>query len=86
MTAQEMNAEIDVPRLEQAAQRKLWRRFGFAGSAIGVMLYVIVLLKVAITGNDPPAHMTFIVLTYVFLGIAFTAAGRSITLRGSPRR
>jgi hypothetical protein len=72
-----MNAEIDVLRLEQAALRRHWLRFGFISNAIGVMLCAVVLIKVAITGDDPPAPMIFIVLTYIFLGIAFVTAGRS---------
>jgi hypothetical protein len=31
----------------------------------------------AMTGGNPPPLMIFIVLTYVFLGLAFTTAGRS---------
>jgi hypothetical protein len=34
------------------------------------------MIKVAITGNDPPPPMIFNVLTYIFLGIVFITAGR----------
>jgi hypothetical protein len=79
MTGPEMDIEIEALRLEQAAQRRHWRRWGFASNAIGLALIAAVLIRVAITGNDPPPVMIFIVLTYVFLGLVFGAAARSIT-------
>jgi hypothetical protein len=47
---------------------------------------VAVLLRVAITGDDPSSPMIFITLTYIFLGIAFITAGRSRTFPWFPRR
>lgn len=76
MTAPEMNAEIEVLRLERAAQRKHWRRWGFASNAIAVLLCAASLIKVAVTGDDPPAPMIFIVLTYIFLGLVFITAAK----------
>ncbi len=83
MTPQEMIAEIESLRQQQAAQRKLWLRLGFASNGIGLLLAVVVLVKVAITGNDQPPPMIFIVLTYVFLGIVIITTVRSIAR--SPR-
>jgi len=77
MTSQELDAEIEQLRLQQAHQRKHWRRWGLAGNGIAVVLCIAVLVRMAITGSDPPSPMIFIVLTYVYLGLAFTAAGRS---------
>jgi len=77
MTSQELDAEIERLRLQQAEQRKHWRRWGFASNGVAVVLCIALLVRVAITGSDPPSPMIFIVLTYVYLGLAFTTAGRS---------
>jgi len=81
MTSQEMVAEIESLRQQQAAQRKLWLCWGFVSRGIGILLAVVVLIKVAITGNNSPPPVTFIVMTYIFLGNVFITTGRSIALR-----
>jgi hypothetical protein len=86
MTSQELDAEIERLRLGQAEQRKHWRRLGLASNGIAIVLCIAVLVRVAITGSDPPSPMIFIVLTYVYLGLAFTTAGRSGAFPWLPRR
>ncbi|MGO9049580.1 MAG: hypothetical protein ACLQFW_22320 [Xanthobacteraceae bacterium] len=86
MTSQELDAEIERLRLQQAEQRKHWRRWGFASNGVAVVLCIAVLVRVAITGSDPPSPMIFIVLTYVYLGLAFTTAGRPGTFPWFSRR
>ena len=66
MTSQELDAEIERLRLQQAEQRKHWRRWGFASNGVAIALCIAVLVRVAITGSDPPSPMIFIVLTYVY--------------------
>jgi len=86
MTAQQLRAEIANFRQEQMAQmaqRKLWLRFGFASYGIGLLLCVLVIVKVAITGEEAPSPMLFVVLSTMFLGLAFIRAGRSTTSRWS---
>ena len=77
MTAHELNTEIEILRLQQADQQKHWRRWGLASNLVAIALCIAVLIRTIITGGEPPALMIFIVLTYVFLGLAFTTAGRS---------
>ncbi len=86
MTSQGMNAEIEMLRLQQADHRKHWRRFGLASHAVAVALCIVVLIRMAATGGDPPSPMVFIVLTYLYLGFAFTAAARPRAFRWLPRR
>jgi len=40
MTAEERSAEIESLRRQQAAQRKLWLRLGFANNCMAVLLAV----------------------------------------------
>jgi hypothetical protein len=84
MTAQELSAEIANFRQEQIAQRKLWLRWGFASYGIGLLRCVMVIVKVAITGEEAPSPMLFVVLGYMFLGVA--NAGRSTAFRWSRAR
>jgi len=86
MTSEEMDAEIERLRLQQADQRKHWRRWGFASNGVAIALCIAVLARVAITGSDPPSPMIFIVLTYIYLRFAFTAAGRSRVFPWFPQR
>jgi len=65
-TAEERSAEIESLRRQQAAQRKLRLRLGFANNRMAVLAGRRRLIKIAITGNDPPPTMTFIVMTYIF--------------------
>jgi hypothetical protein len=77
MTSQELSAEIANFRRQQIAQRKLWLRWGFASYGIGLALCVLVIVKVAITGEEAPSPMLFVVVGTMFLGLAFIHAGRS---------
>jgi hypothetical protein len=86
MTSQDSDTAIDLVRQEQAALRKHWLRWGFASNGIAIALCAAVLIRVAITGDDPPPPMIFITLTYIFLGIAFITAGRSRAFPWFPRR
>jgi lipopolysaccharide export LptBFGC system permease protein LptF len=79
MTLEDMQAEIENLRQEQQKQRKFWRRWGLASSCVSLVLVAVVFARVAITGTDPPSPMLFIVLTFVFLSIAFSSAGRGYT-------
>ena len=83
---QEMDAEIDILRQGQVALRRHWLLWGYASNGVAIALCVAVLIRVAITGDDPPSPMIFITLTYIFLGIAFITAGRSRTFPWFPRR
>jgi hypothetical protein len=40
------------------------------------VLVLAMLLSAALTGSTLPPPMLFIVLTFVFIGLAFTCAGR----------
>jgi peptidoglycan/LPS O-acetylase OafA/YrhL len=80
MAPDELEAEMEFLRRRYAAQRQHWLRWGFASLVVGVVLCTAVLIKVAMTGDNPPPAMDFIVLTYVFLGLVFITARRSITL------
>jgi dipeptide/tripeptide permease len=86
MTSQELNAAIANFRQQQIAQRKLWVRCGFGSYGIGLMLCLVVIVKVAITGDEAPSPMLFVVLGYMFLGLAFIHAGRSTAFRWSRSR
>jgi hypothetical protein len=77
MSSHELNTEIEILRLQQADQQKHWRRWGFATNLVAIVLCIAVLIRTAITDGNPPPVMIFIVLTYIFLGLAFTTAGRS---------
>ena len=77
MTLHELNTEIEILRLQQLDQQKHWCRWGFASNVVAIALCIAVLIRMALTGGNPPPLMIFIVLTYVFLGLAFTTAGRS---------
>jgi hypothetical protein len=76
MTLEEMQAEIANLRQEQNLQRKHWRRWGFAASITGLVLVVVNLLQAATKGVALSPAVLFIVLTFVFIGLAFTCAGR----------
>jgi hypothetical protein len=80
MTLEEMEAEITRLRQEQAKQRRFWRRWGLASAGIAVVLVLATLARVAMTGADPASPMLFVALTFVFLSIAFTSAGRGSAL------
>jgi hypothetical protein len=86
MTAQQLRAEIANFRQEQMAQRKLWLRWGFASYGIGLLLCVLVIVRVAITGEEAPSLMLFVVLGCMFLGLALIRAGRSMAFRWSRAR
>jgi hypothetical protein len=73
---EQMQAEIENLRLWQEAQKKHWLRWGLASNAVSLVLCAVVLLKVALTGNDPPPPMIFIQLMLIFMGLAFMTAGR----------
>ena len=79
MASQDMNQDIDdeigILQQEQVALRRHWLLWGYASNGIAIALCVAVLLRVAITGDDPPSPMIFITLTYIFLGIAFITDG-----------
>ena len=76
MTPAEMEAEIKSLRQEQDLQRKHWRCWGFAASICGLVLVIVVLLLAASKGSAPQPPMVFIVLTFLFIGLAFGGAGR----------
>jgi hypothetical protein len=80
MTLEQLETEIATLRRQQDAQKKHWLRWGLASNAVGLLLCAVVLLKVALTGDDPPPPMTFIVLTLLFVGLAFITAGRPLAL------
>lgn len=76
MTLEDMQAEIENLQQERQKQRKFWRRWGIVSGCISLVLVAVTLTRVAATGADPASPMIFIVLTFVFLSIAFNAAGR----------
>jgi len=76
MTAEEMNAAIEGLRQEQELQRKHWRRWGLAANIAGLVLVLAILLRAALTASELPPSMLFTVLTFLFIGLAFTTAGR----------
>lgn len=76
MTLEDMEAEIATLRQEQALQKAHWRRWGVASSVAGLILVIVVLLQAALTAAAPAPAMLFIVLAFVFVGLAFTSAGR----------
>ena len=76
MSMEEMQAEIASLRLEQMRQKKLWLRWALASYAIAIILVATVLIKVAMTGDDPPPTTIFVVLSYIFLGLVFRTLGR----------
>jgi hypothetical protein len=84
MTLEQLEAEIAVLRRQQDAQKTHWLRWGLASNAGSLILCAVVLLKVTLTGDDPPPPMIFIVLTLLFVGLAFMTAGRPLAL--APRR
>ncbi len=75
MTTEEMEAEIKSLRQQHEDQKKHWLRWGFASSCIAVTLFIVIGIKMLMTGADPPPAMIFIALTFVFVGLAFTTAG-----------
>jgi hypothetical protein len=78
MTIEQLEAEIATLRRQQESQKKHWLRWGLASNAASLVLCAAVLLKVALTGDDPPPPMIFIVLTLLFVGLAFITAGRPL--------
>jgi hypothetical protein len=75
MTIEQLEAEIAALRRQQESQKKHWLHWGLASNAASLVLCAAVLLKVALTGDDPPSPMIFIVLTLLFVGLAFITAG-----------
>jgi len=86
MTLEQLEAEVATLRRQQDNQKKHWLRWGLASNAVSLMLCTAVLLKVALTGNDPPPPMIFIVLTLLFVGLAFITAGRPLLFAGARRQ
>jgi hypothetical protein len=76
MTLEDMQAEIASLRQEQDLQRKHWRHWGFTASISGLILVLIMLLIAASKGTAPSPAMLFVVLTFIFMGLAFGGAGR----------
>jgi lipopolysaccharide export LptBFGC system permease protein LptF len=76
MTLEQMQAEIENLRQEQQKQRKFWRRWGLVSSCVSLVLVAVIFARLATTGADPASPMIFIVLTFVFLALAFGSAGR----------
>jgi hypothetical protein len=80
VTLEEMEAEITRLRQEQAKQQRFWRRWGIASAGIALVLVAAVFARMAVTGADPASPMLMLALTFVFLSIAFTSAGRGYAL------
>jgi len=78
MTLEQLETEIATLRQQQDSQKKHWLRWGLASNAASLVLCAAVLLKVALTGDDPPSPMIFIVLTLLFVGLAFMTAARPL--------
>jgi hypothetical protein len=76
VTAEQMEAEIAALRQELDLQRRHWRRCGLAANIAGLVLVLAVLLRAAMTASAPAPSMIFIVLTFLFIGLAFMSAGR----------
>ncbi len=85
MTLEQLETEIATLRRQQDSQKKHWLRWGLASNAGSLVLCAVVLLKVALTGDDPPSPMIFIVLTLLFVGLAFITAARPLAF-ASPRQ
>ncbi len=86
MTLQQLEAEIATLRRQRGDQQKHWLRWGLASNAVGVILCAAVLLRVALTGDDPPSPTIFIVLTLLFIGLAFITAGRPLAFARSRKQ
>ena len=86
MTLEQLEAELAMLRRQQDNQKKHWLRWGLASNAASLVLCAVVLLKVALTGDNPPSPMIFIVLTLLFVGLAFITAGRPLALARSRRQ
>jgi hypothetical protein len=67
MTPEELEAEIKSLRQQQEDQKRNWFRWGLASFGIFTVLYIVIGIKMAITGADPPPPMMFIALTFLFL-------------------
>ena len=85
MTLEEMRTTIARLLQQQTAHKTHWLRWGFASYAIALLLCAVVLIKVVMTGQDPPTPIIFVVLTYIFLGLAFMTAGKPITFFRPPQ-
>jgi hypothetical protein len=72
MTLEQIEAEIAMFKRQQENQKKLWRRCGQAFFVWGFILCVVVGVRVALTGDDPPPPMLFIALTSMYIGLAFS--------------
>jgi hypothetical protein len=83
MTLEQLEAEVAMLRRQQDNQNKHWLRWGLASNAASLVLCAVVLFKVALTGDNPPSPMLFIVLTLLFVGLAFMTAGRQLTFARS---
>jgi len=86
MTLEQLEAELAMLRRQQDNQKKHWLRWGLASNAASLVLCAVVLLKVALTGDNPPSPMIFIVLTLLFVGLAFITAGRPLAFARSRRQ
>jgi Na+/melibiose symporter-like transporter len=80
MTLEYLAADIVVLPRRQDNQKTHWQSWGMAANVAGAILFAAVMLKVAMTGEDPPIAMIVIALMVSFVGIAFTTVGRLLAL------
>ncbi len=81
MTPERMQADIESLRRQQEDQKRNWAQWGLGSFGIAIALWIAIGIKMAITGADPSPTMLFISLTFLFLGLAFSNAGRSTVFR-----
>jgi hypothetical protein len=81
MTIEQIETEIAALRQHQENQKKYWLRCGLAFEVTGLIVCGAVLLKVALTGENPPPTMIFDVLILVAVGLAFIAAWQGHSTR-----
>jgi hypothetical protein len=79
MTIEQIETEIAALKQQQENQKKHWSRWGLAFEVAGLVLCGGILVKVALTGEDPPPTMIFNVLILVAVGLAFMTLGRQRT-------
>ena len=77
MTSHELNTEIEICGCSRSISKSIGAVWALPATSSAIALCIAVLIRTAVTGGTPPPLMIFIVLTYVFLGLAFTTAGRS---------